>query len=31
VFQLLVERAGWSTRRYEQWLAETIARLLTRE
>jgi AcrR family transcriptional regulator len=31
VFQLLVERAGWSARRYEQWLAETIARLLTRE
>jgi AcrR family transcriptional regulator len=31
VFQLLVERAGWSPRRYEQWLAETLARLLTRE
>jgi AcrR family transcriptional regulator len=31
VFQLLVERAGWSPRRYEQWLAESIARLLTRE
>lgn len=28
VFQLLVERSGWSTRRYEKWLAETIVRLL---
>jgi AcrR family transcriptional regulator len=31
VFHLLVERAGWSTRRYEHWLADTIARLLTGE
>jgi AcrR family transcriptional regulator len=28
VFQLLVERAGWSAARYEEWLADTIGRLL---
>jgi AcrR family transcriptional regulator len=28
VFQLLVGGAGWSTARYEDWLAETIVRLL---
>ena len=28
VYQLLVDRAGWSGARYEEWLAETIARLL---
>ena len=28
VYQLLVERAGWSAARYEEWLADTIGRLL---
>lgn len=28
VHQLLVDRAGWSATRYEDWLAETIGRLL---
>ncbi len=28
VYQLLVDRAGWSAARYEEWLADTIARLL---
>jgi AcrR family transcriptional regulator len=28
VYHLLVERAGWTPDRYEEWLAETIARLL---
>ncbi len=28
VYQLLVDRAGWSAARYEEWLAETIGRLL---
>lgn len=28
VYQLLVNRAGWSPARYEEWLAETIGRLL---
>jgi hypothetical protein len=28
VFQLLVDRAGWTPARYEEWLAETIGRLL---
>jgi AcrR family transcriptional regulator len=28
VYQLLVERAGWSSARYEAWLADTIVRLL---
>jgi hypothetical protein len=28
VYQLLVERAGWSPARYEAWLADTIVRLL---
>lgn len=28
VYELLVDRSGWSTKRYEQWLADTIAGLL---
>jgi AcrR family transcriptional regulator len=28
VYQLLVDRAGWSPARYEDWLADTIGRLL---
>ena len=28
VYQLLVVRAGWSPARYEDWLADTIGRLL---
>ena len=28
VYQLLVDRAGWTATRYEEWLAETIVRLL---
>jgi AcrR family transcriptional regulator len=28
VFELLVHRSGWSGARYEQWLADTIIRLL---
>ena len=28
VYQLLVDRAGWSAARYEDWLADTIGRLL---
>jgi len=28
VYQLLVERSGWSASRYEDWLAETIVRVL---
>jgi len=28
VYQLLVERAGWSAARYEEWAAATIGRLL---
>ena len=31
VYQLLVVRAGWSTVRYEDWLADTIGRLLRSE
>jgi AcrR family transcriptional regulator len=31
VQQMLVERAGWSTSRYEKWLAESITRLLAEE
>jgi AcrR family transcriptional regulator len=27
VFELLVSRSGWSERRYEAWLADTIARV----
>ncbi len=29
VYDLLVHRAGWSARRYERWLTETMVRLLT--
>ena len=28
VYQLLVVRAGWSADRYEDWLGDTIGRLL---
>jgi AcrR family transcriptional regulator len=28
VYQLLVERAGWTAARYERWLAEAVGRLL---
>jgi AcrR family transcriptional regulator len=28
VYELLVERTGWTGRRYERWIADTIARLL---
>jgi len=28
VYQLLVDRGGWSATRYEEWLGETIRRLL---
>jgi AcrR family transcriptional regulator len=28
VYQLLVDRTGWSAARYEEWLADTIGRLL---
>jgi AcrR family transcriptional regulator len=28
VYGLLVERAGWSAERYEEWLVETVVRLL---
>ena len=28
VYQLLVDRAGWSAERYEDWIADTIGRLL---
>lgn len=28
VYRLLVERSGWSASRYEEWLTETIVRLL---
>jgi AcrR family transcriptional regulator len=28
VYQLLVDRAGWTPERYEEWLADTIGRLL---
>ena len=28
VYGLLVERAGWSADRYEEWLTETVVRLL---
>lgn len=28
VYQLLVDRAGWTPARYEDWLADTIGRLL---
>jgi AcrR family transcriptional regulator len=28
VYRLLVEQSGWSASRYEEWLAETIVRLL---
>lgn len=28
VFQLLIDRAGWSATEYEDWLADTIVRLL---
>ncbi len=28
VYQFLVDRAGWSPARYEEWLADTIGRLL---
>ena len=28
VYQLLVDRTGWSATRYEEWLADTIGRLL---
>jgi AcrR family transcriptional regulator len=28
VYQLLIDRAGWSPARYEAWLADTIVRLL---
>ena len=31
VFDLLVERAGWSEDAYEDWLADTIGRLLPAE
>jgi AcrR family transcriptional regulator len=31
VYQLLVEQAGWSARRYEHWIADTITRLLNEE
>jgi AcrR family transcriptional regulator len=31
VYQLLVERAGWTPERYEEWLADTIGRLLRSE
>ena len=30
IYQLLVDRAGWSAARYEGWLAEAIDRLLRR-
>jgi AcrR family transcriptional regulator len=30
IYELLVERSGWSAERYEQWLADTIVRLLRR-
>lgn len=30
VYELLVERSGWSAARYEQWLADAIVRLLRR-
>ncbi|HEX2307758.1 MAG TPA: helix-turn-helix domain-containing protein [Jatrophihabitantaceae bacterium] len=30
VYELLVERSGWSAARYERWLADTIVRLLRR-
>ena len=29
VYDLLVHRAGWTARRYEQWLTDAIVRLLT--
>jgi hypothetical protein len=28
VYQVLVERGGWSPDRYERWLADTMVRLL---
>ena len=28
VYQLLVDRTGWSATRYEEWLADTFGRLL---
>jgi AcrR family transcriptional regulator len=28
VYELLVERSGWSSRRYQTWLAEVLARLV---
>jgi AcrR family transcriptional regulator len=29
LYQMLVERAGWTPERYEEWLADAIARLVT--